>query len=192
MQTLGKSASMTEQESKEQALQEYRKKLLQHKEIDAKVRTLREQVKQSKKEYDKTEDDLKALQSVGQIIAEVLRQLDEERCKSICMPPQCLALLVQLSNQKNKNCTSSLALRPSTITQLRPVLMVVSNETSMLHAVIVKASSGPRYVVGCRNKVDKEKLVAGTRVALDMTTLTIMRYLPREVCMPALALACFC
>ena len=83
MQTLGKSASMTEQESKEQALQEYRKKLLQHKEIDAKVRTLREQVKQSKKEYDKTEDDLKALQSVGQIIAEVLRQLDEERCKSL-------------------------------------------------------------------------------------------------------------
>ena len=49
-------------------------------------------------------------------------------------------------------------------------------------AVIVKASSGPRYVVGCRGKVDKAKLTAGTRVALDMTTLTIMRYLPREVC----------
>ena len=49
------------------------------------------------------------------------------------------------------------------------------------HAVIVKASSGPRYVVGCRSKVDKAKLTAGTRVALDMTTLTIMRYLPREV-----------
>jgi hypothetical protein len=48
-------------------------------------------------------------------------------------------------------------------------------------AVIVKASSGPRYVVGCRTKVDKEKLIAGTRVALDMTTLTIMRALPREV-----------
>lgn len=74
---------MAEQESKDQALQEYRKKLLQHKEIDAKVRTLREQVKVSKKEYDKTEDDLKALQSVGQIIAEVLRQLDEERCESL-------------------------------------------------------------------------------------------------------------
>ena len=50
-----------------------------------------------------------------------------------------------------------------------------------LPAVIVKASSGPRYVVGCRNKVDKAKLTAGTRVALDMTTLTIMRALPREV-----------
>lgn len=48
-------------------------------------------------------------------------------------------------------------------------------------SVIVKASSGPRYVVGCRSKVDKEKLVAGTRVVLDMTTLTIMRALPREV-----------
>jgi len=36
-------------------------------------------------------------------------------------------------------------------------------------------------VVGCRNKVDKAKLTTGTRVALDMTTLTIMRALPREV-----------
>lgn len=47
--------------------------------------------------------------------------------------------------------------------------------------VIVKASSGPRYVVGCRNKVEKAKLKAGTRVSLDMTTHTIMRILPREV-----------
>jgi len=29
--------------------------------------------------------------------------------------------------------------------------------------------------------VDKEKLTSGTRVVLDMTTLTIMRALPREV-----------
>ncbi len=35
--------------------------------------------------------------------------------------------------------------------------------------------------MGCRTKVDKTKLTAGTRVALDMTTLTIMRALPREV-----------
>ncbi|KAJ1503509.1 26S proteasome subunit rpt4 [Coelomomyces lativittatus] len=78
------------------------------------------------KEYNKTEDDIKALQSVGQIIGEVLKQLDEEK-------------------------------------------------------FIVKASSGPRYVVGCRNKIDKLKLKQGTRVSLDMTTLTIMRILPREV-----------
>jgi 26S proteasome regulatory subunit T4 len=76
--------------------------------------------------YQKTEDDLQALQSVGQIIGDVLKQLDDER-------------------------------------------------------FIVKASSGPRYVVGCRQRLNLEKLKAGTRVALDMTTLTIMRILPREV-----------
>jgi 26S proteasome regulatory subunit T4 len=114
----------TEAEKRDQALAEYRKKLQKHKEIDTKVRQLRDSVKELRKDYDKTEDDLKALQSVGQIIGEVLRQLDEER-------------------------------------------------------FIVKASSGPRYVVGCRNKVDKTKLTSGTRVALDMTTLTIMRALPR-------------
>jgi 26S proteasome regulatory subunit T4 len=91
-------------------------------------------LKELRVKYDKTEDDLKvgpgderrrvthntflvrqALQSVGQMIGEVLRQLDDER-------------------------------------------------------FIVKTSSGPRYVVGCRRKVDREKLKVGTRVALDMTT----------------------
>ncbi|CAD5211358.1 unnamed protein product [Bursaphelenchus okinawaensis] len=46
---------------------------------------------------------------------------------------------------------------------------------------IVKATNGPRYVVGCRRSINKELLKQGTRVALDMTTLTIMRQLPREV-----------
>ena len=59
--------------------------------------------------------------------------------------------------------------------------LVHANTTNPPSAVIVKASSGPRYVVGCRSKVDKLKLKQGTRVALDMTTLTIMRMLPREV-----------
>jgi 26S proteasome regulatory subunit T4 len=70
-----------EQDPREKALEDYKRKLLQHKEVDSKVRALREDVKTVKTEYDKTEDDLKALQSVGQIIGEVLRQLDEERCK---------------------------------------------------------------------------------------------------------------
>ena len=76
--------------------------------------------------FSRSENDLKALQSVGQIVGEVLRQLTEEK-------------------------------------------------------FIVKATNGPRYVVGCRRQLDKAKLRPGTRVALDMTTLTIMRYLPREV-----------
>jgi len=118
--------AQTEEDKKQSALTSYKKKLLEHKEIDTRVKSLREGVKTLKKEYEKTEEDLKALQSVGQIIGEVLKQLDEER-------------------------------------------------------FIVKASSGPRYVVGCRNRVNKAKLLPGTRVALDMTTLTIMRSLPREV-----------
>eukprot|EP01122_Echinamoeba_exundans_P010289 TRINITY_DN381_c0_g1_i2.p1 TRINITY_DN381_c0_g1~~TRINITY_DN381_c0_g1_i2.p1 ORF type:complete len:298 (+),score=67.27 TRINITY_DN381_c0_g1_i2:88-894(+) len=120
------SQAQQPQDPKEKALQAYRKKLLEHKELDAKLRSLRNDSKQLKIDYDKSEDDLKALQSVGQIVGEVLRRLDDER-------------------------------------------------------FIVKASSGPRYVVGCRAKIDRATLKAGSRVALDITTYTIMRKLPREV-----------
>lgn len=41
---------------------------------------MRESLRGAKKEFNKTEDDLKSLQSVGQIIGEVLRPLDNERC----------------------------------------------------------------------------------------------------------------
>jgi hypothetical protein len=41
----------------------------------------RENLKDAKKNYEKTEDDLKSLQSVGQIIGEQLWSLDIERCK---------------------------------------------------------------------------------------------------------------
>ena len=63
------------------SLDELQSRLLAHQELDAKVKALRAEVEASKKEHDKTEDDLKALQSVGQIIGEVLRQLDDERCE---------------------------------------------------------------------------------------------------------------
>lgn len=45
--------------------------------------TVREQLKDLTKQYDKSENDLKALQSVGQIVGEVLKQLTEEKCKYI-------------------------------------------------------------------------------------------------------------
>jgi len=38
-------------------------------------------LKDLEKDYAKTEDDIKAVQSVGQIIGEVMKQLDDERCK---------------------------------------------------------------------------------------------------------------
>ena len=43
---------------------------------------VRENLRELSKEYDRSEDDLKALQSgVGQIVGEVLRQLTEDKCK---------------------------------------------------------------------------------------------------------------
>ncbi len=90
------------------------------------VKKHREDRKQLMSDYERTEEDLKAIQSVGMLIGDVLKRMDDER-------------------------------------------------------FIVKASSGPRYVVGCRTKLDKSKLKQGIRVALDMTTLTIMRPMPREV-----------
>ncbi|XP_076301090.1 uncharacterized protein LOC143219133 [Lasioglossum baleicum] len=87
---------------------------------------VRDNLKDLMKQYNKSENDLKALQSVGEIVGEVLKQLTEEK-------------------------------------------------------FIVKATNGPRYVVGCRQQLDKNKLKSATRVALDTITLTIMRYLPSKV-----------
>ncbi|GMH48887.1 hypothetical protein TrRE_jg12028 [Triparma retinervis] len=120
------SNGTTEESERAQVLTDYRKKVLQHREMETKVKSLRLDVRDLVKQYDKTEDDLSALQSVGNIIGEVLKSLGNDK-------------------------------------------------------FIVKSSSGPRYVVGVRSRLDQSLLKQGTRVALDMTTLTIMRLLPREV-----------
>lgn len=68
---------------REVALDDFRQKLLEHREWEAKLKALRGEIKDLQKRYDQTEDNIKALQSVGQIIGEVLKQLDEERCMFI-------------------------------------------------------------------------------------------------------------
>jgi 26S proteasome regulatory subunit T4 len=113
-------------QQREQALRGYVTKVKEHHDLNEKLRNLREQNRAIAKDFETSEDHLKALQSVGQIIGEVLKHLGEDK-------------------------------------------------------YIVKASSGPRYVVTCKEKLDRSKLTNGVRVALDMTTLTIMRVLPREV-----------
>ena len=60
-------------------------------------------------------------------------------------------------------------------------LFTLNSGSQLYYSVIVKASSGPRYVVSYRPTLPVAKLKTGTRVSLDMTTLTIMRILPREV-----------
>uniref|UniRef100_A0A8D2AMY5 Uncharacterized protein n=1 Tax=Sciurus vulgaris TaxID=55149 RepID=A0A8D2AMY5_SCIVU len=64
---------------RDKVLQDYRKKLLEHKEIDSHLKELREPLKELTKQYEKSENYLKALQSVGQIVSEVLKQLTEEK-----------------------------------------------------------------------------------------------------------------
>ncbi|CAE6412821.1 unnamed protein product [Rhizoctonia solani] len=117
---------MSMDERKKNALIAYRNKMRDHDKMSENLKNLRFTGKDLEKEFAKTEEDIKAIQSVGQIIGEVLKQLDDEK-------------------------------------------------------FIVKASSGPRYVVSFRPTLPVAKLKAGTRVSLDMTTLTIMRILPREV-----------
>lgn len=46
----------------------------------------RDQLRSAKKEYEKTEDDLKSLQSVGQIVGEVLSQLEVGRGTKFSFP----------------------------------------------------------------------------------------------------------
>lgn len=65
---------------REQALKQYTNKLLESREWEAKLKALRLDIKGLQKDFDTTEENIKALQSVGQIIGEVLKQLDEERC----------------------------------------------------------------------------------------------------------------
>jgi 26S proteasome regulatory subunit T4 len=65
---------------REKALEDYKNSLLQSREWEAKLKALRLEIKGLQRDYDVSEENIKALQSVGQIIGEVLKQLDEERC----------------------------------------------------------------------------------------------------------------
>ncbi|EAN31504.1 26S proteasome subunit P45 family protein [Theileria parva strain Muguga] len=105
---------------------QYVRKVKEHRDLEQKLKQLRADMVELNRKDAKIEDDLKALQSIGQIVGNVLRKIDDNK-------------------------------------------------------YIVKASSGPRYVVCCKVNIDVNLLKSGTRVALDMTTLTIMKVLPREV-----------
>jgi hypothetical protein len=48
---------------------------------------VREELRALNTEFDKTESDLRAIQNVGQIIGEVLKQLTEDKCALILIPP---------------------------------------------------------------------------------------------------------
>jgi 26S proteasome regulatory subunit T4 len=61
---------------RESALKDFAQKLFDHQTWDSRLKTIRQEIRAFEKDYDKTEDNMKALQSVDQIIGEVLKQLD--------------------------------------------------------------------------------------------------------------------
>jgi 26S proteasome regulatory subunit T4 len=65
---------------RDHALQEYKDRLLETRAMEAKLRAARLDIRTLQKTFDDSEQNIQALQSVGQIIGEVLKQLDEERC----------------------------------------------------------------------------------------------------------------
>lgn len=76
--------NMSERERSERSdtLAAYTNSLLESRNWEVKLKNLRLEIKDLEKEFNQTEENIKALQSVGQIIGEVLKQLDEERCLS--------------------------------------------------------------------------------------------------------------
>ena len=50
-----------------EALQKFQQKLKEHRELEAKLKQIREKTTEFEKSFNKSEDDLKALQSVGQV-----------------------------------------------------------------------------------------------------------------------------
>lgn len=52
---------------REEALRKYQQKLQDHRQYEANLKSIREKTAELEKAYDKSEDDLKALQSVGQV-----------------------------------------------------------------------------------------------------------------------------
>lgn len=109
-----------------QAYEEYYRAIINHEAVLETLKNERVILKQTSKQFEKSENDMKALQTIGQNIGEVLKKIDDEK-------------------------------------------------------FIVKTSHGPRYVVGCAKHIDRSQLKLGTRVSLDVTTLTITLVLPREV-----------
>ena len=66
-------ASSSGTSSRDDVLASFRKELLQHREQEAKLKRLREELVEKTKDYDKSEEDLKAVQSgVGQIIGKCI------------------------------------------------------------------------------------------------------------------------
>lgn len=63
-------------ERRRQALSDYQRLLVECREKEAKLKELRMSIRDFEQQYSKSERDIQALQTVGQLIGEVLKELD--------------------------------------------------------------------------------------------------------------------
>lgn len=82
---------MSADPERQDAISRYTESLLESRNWEVKLKNLRLEIKGLEKDFNQTEENIKALQSVGQIIGEVLKQLDDERCQSPSLYPRTLA-----------------------------------------------------------------------------------------------------
>lgn len=82
---------------REHELEQYKRKLIESREWEAKLKSIRLEIRGLTHDFDVSEDNIKALQSVGQIIGEVLKQLDEERCRPTPSPSSININLINIS-----------------------------------------------------------------------------------------------
>lgn len=59
----------------------YLNRLKENKDLEAKLKTLRVDANTMTKQVDKLEENLKAIQNTGQLIGEILKKIDSEKCK---------------------------------------------------------------------------------------------------------------
>ena len=111
---------------RDKAIELYRKRLREKKEMEEKMNETRKEHQNLSKQADKSDEHLKMVQNTGQFIGEILKAFPDDK-------------------------------------------------------YIVKTVNGSRYLVHCKKSIDKTRLKVGTRIALDFTTLTIMRILPHQI-----------
>lgn len=120
VESSGTTVVATVDDEKTRALTNYRKKLVEYRDIEQQLKLLRKKVSlmtavillltcmnvkfsfhailfkeaEMQKSFDKSENDIKSLQSVGQIVGEVLKQLTEEKfIVKVYISPLCLSVL---------------------------------------------------------------------------------------------------
>ncbi len=68
-------------DTNEGLIEHYVNRLRENKEMEGKLKTVREEFNKMRIEADKLEDNLKAIQNSGQLIGEILKKIDTEKSK---------------------------------------------------------------------------------------------------------------